>query len=1436
MMTYRTGVMGGQAAAAAMASHLLQRTLSNEQLSLAAYYLGGTGLQTAQAVALGMGSVPTVRADLRPELAAALGLEAGALVKPEELANVLGGRTAQGEEIEAHQRAIRSYAAAEGGEARQRISYMDFCFSVPKAVSVAWMAAETDAERNSILQACVTANLKFLAYIEKEIAKAGFGKGHKSGEERGHLATITVPHFTSRPTLAITRPDPATGVVDTELVEVLRDGLMRGDPQIHFHNIVLNLMWTESGRLVSVNRDRLAGRIHEFGAVGQSFLAAELEAIGVATALDGRTKLLTLPCIPEHVCEEFSKRTKGAEASAREMAREHGLDWDKLDADRKVAMLKGRAQAGRQGKGDDLADAEAWKVQMERLRWRHRSAISYGPANPLWTRDARMEHGFGVTRREFSGEIGKRAVVMGSDARLCAARGMIAAGGMTDAGDIPDITRAMVKRGVEQDGKETKLLCRDAGEGRVKITTELHRDQEEEVVRLAAAAARDTSRALTPERIQAAVESTGLAYDSEHGERQRALIDEVGRGGALGVFIGVAGVGKTSRILPPLVAAAKAQGREVWGTAQAWRQARALHEAGIDHFRCRAFQPFLEGVQAGRTKLTADSVVVLDELSQIGTRQLLHLLRLRERIGFQLYMTGDDRQCQSIEAGPVIELLRRAMGDKAIPEILSTVRQRTERGQEIAGLFRKGTEEDTACAVNALREDRSAELVPGGYGACVERVAALYLERVEVNKDDLSYTVTVTAPTNADALNIGREIRARLQDRGSVSQEELGVLASDGAGNLSAFPVAAGDKVRLYRQTRGVFAVNGKPKSAHVGDNGTVLRVLEVLKDPRSGGLRLETEAGKAAFVSWDALRDRGTGRMLLGLGYCLTIDSAQGVTSDEHISAMPAGSAAVQAFKAYVQASRHRVEHFLIGSRGAEMLEVSSRRPQGVAGEITEEACWANVARNLSKAPLKELASDMLAAVAVETERSAKTLQRVLRLQEAREAAGQAISTLRRSIEEGKAAELLGQLGARLETAMKARAPIMAKLAAICPPPVPVSVAPAFNDLLPVQRQPASAPVPSVVRMVAPNPSLPAKRLKITEQEATEQLRVELDRFGIDVARIKGGIRLDGQRHYVHMKKDKGHEKRGAYRAHFAGVVPAGAMWDHSTGATRTWKAGGEYAPLSPEEAARIAAKQATKAAEREREDERRREVGARDARRLWAASKPAGLFHPYVVAKGIDAAGLRVAPAGMALGPRGIQPVPEGALVVPLRLRPGGPVVNAQTIGADGSKRPVFGAVKIGAHCVLGEIEDGKPVAFAEGLAAAKSFHKATGIATVMCLDSGNLLPVAKAYRELHPDAEFMVAADNDAHLPLREGHRKQANEGLTKAVAVADEVGATVLLPPEIEERTAADKGTDWNDWRVARGLEAVREAVEELLEARELPRRPPGRERPGQGLEL
>jgi len=43
---------------------------------------------------------------------------------------------------------------------------------------------------------------------------------------------------------------------------------------------------------------------------------------------------------------------------------------------------------------------------------------------------------------------------------------------------------------------------------------------------------------------------------------------------------------------------------------------------------------------------------------------------------------GGPKQCQAIEAGPVIELLRRALGVDAVPELLTTARQQSARERE----------------------------------------------------------------------------------------------------------------------------------------------------------------------------------------------------------------------------------------------------------------------------------------------------------------------------------------------------------------------------------------------------------------------------------------------------------------------------------------------------------------------------------------------------------------------------------------------------------------------------------------------------------------------------------------------------------------------------------------------------------------------------------
>jgi hypothetical protein len=58
--------------------------------------------------------------------------------------------------------------------------------------------------------------------------------------------------------------------------------------------------------------------------------------------------------------------------------------------------------------------------------------------------------------------------------------------------------------------------------------------------------------------------------------------------------------------------------------------------------------------------------------------------------------------------------------------------------------------------------------------------------------------------------------------------------------------------------------------------------------------------------VEWRRLRDQETNRVLLGFGHALTIDSAQGITSGEHINALPRGTAGITAFKAYTAESRH--------------------------------------------------------------------------------------------------------------------------------------------------------------------------------------------------------------------------------------------------------------------------------------------------------------------------------------------------------------------------------------------------------------------------------------------------------------------------------------------------------------------------------------------------
>lgn len=507
---------------------------------------------------------------------------------------------------------------------RVRIAYVDLTFSADKSVSVAWAFAPTDAERAIVWQAHRDAVESALSYVAGELGRARRGKGGRGGVEHGDVGWIAFDHFASRPTVEIARTD-ALGRPYTELATLK----VAGDPQLHTHVLIPNVVLTRSGRLGSMDLDRLEGRVHEFGAYYQAHVAQNLRRHGVEIVLDPATGAARIAGIPERIREAFSKRTKDATEAARAYARDHGEDWDALSPARKSALVKGRAGAARLSKSGEAGDEATWKRQAEALGWTHRSVLRPNDVNAPPERAERLEHAYQTALPLLDEALQRRARLDAQELRVIACRGLVDAG-LDGPGDIDAVTRAFRQRRVREDGRETALIWgHDAplrGKPRISVTTALHADQESKLIRLARTAAGDRTGALSRRQIDQAVTASGLDFTGAHGARQHEIVDELGCGGRFAVAIGVAGAGK-SAILAPLVRAWQADGRRVYGAALAWRQTEDLHAAGIAPQDRAALSVFLRRVGCGDVQLDGKSVIVLDELGLVGPRDLLALLQ-----------------------------------------------------------------------------------------------------------------------------------------------------------------------------------------------------------------------------------------------------------------------------------------------------------------------------------------------------------------------------------------------------------------------------------------------------------------------------------------------------------------------------------------------------------------------------------------------------------------------------------------------------------------------------------------------------------------------------------------------------------------------------------------------------------------------------------------
>lgn len=219
------------------------------------------------------------------------------------------------------------------------------------------------------------------------------------------------------------------------------------------------------------------------------------------------------------------------------------------------------------------------------------------------------------------------------------------------------------------------------------------------------------------------------------------------------------------------------------------------------------------------------------------------------------------------------------------------------------------------------------------------------------------------------------------------------------------------------------------------------------------------------------------------------------------------------------------------------------------------------------------------------------------------------------------------------------------------------------------------------------------------------------------------------------------------------------------------------------------IEAQRHAEQAQRQQEHDR----AAALALQRWERARPAPVNHPYLMAKGVQAHGIRA----------------EGNQLLIPAFDVDGKLHTLQTIGTDGSKRYQLDGSKTGHFHVIGK-PDGVLVV-CEGYATGASIHEATGAAVAVAFDAGGLQPVAQALHAKYPTLALVIAADDDWATAT-------GNTGLESAKKAAKAIGGTVVVP---EFPSGADRGTDFNDLQKVGGLGAVRACFDKVLKAATMP---------------
>ncbi len=445
-------------------------------------------------------------------------------------------------------------------------------------------------------------------------------------------------------------------------------------------------------------------------------------------------------------------------------------------------------------------------------------------------------------------------------------------------------------------------------------------------------------------------------------EGQKAAVSHVlGSRDRVMIIRGVAGTGKTT--LEQEIGEALAEaGKPVVALAQSVKASREVLREEAGFAMADTVARFLKDQYM--QEAARGGVILVDEASQLGTRDMLKVFEVAETMNARVILVGDRRQHRSVTAGEPLKLLEEKAGLR-VAEVTEILRQK--------GDYKKAAE--------ALSEGRTAEAFQGldklGWIREVadadryQQLADAYLSAVaETKRDGTPKSALVVSPTHAEAARITDAIRAGLKAEGKLKEEHVvtgwfsahltDAQKADAtqydAGDLIQFNqntprhqkgsrviVAEGSKIptddanrfEVYRPMQFALTVGdrvrvtagGKTKDGkHRLSNGSLLTVEGFTK---RGDLIVDH--------GWIIDRDFGH----LTHGYVVTSHASQGVTVDKvFIGASSESFPATGERTAYVAITRGKEQAMIFTDDKLELLKAISRPDDPMsATELSEPA-----------------------------------------------------------------------------------------------------------------------------------------------------------------------------------------------------------------------------------------------------------------------------------------------------------------------------------------------------------------------------------------------------------------------------------------------------------------------------------------------------------------